>query len=107
LAKAKTEKKKAEAQEVLTSNQDAVKELYRKVVAYLKDNTIDLVKECTYQPWDEKTEQRVANWISVVADMKDPKTTSATSTAAVETTTAAPVDEVDAFMNDSDDDMPF
>lgn len=111
LAKAKTDKKKAEAQEVLTSNQNAVKELYKKVVAYLKDNTIDLVKECTYQPWDDKTEKRVNDWISVVADMKDPKTTSATNTTSVNATTESapsPADDIDAFMNgDSDDDMPF
>lgn len=111
LAKAKTDKKKAEAQEVLTANQNAVRELYKKVVAYLKDNTIDLVKECTYQPWDSTTEKRVNDWISVVADMKDPKTTSASSTVAstVETTATAPVDDIDSFINgtDNDDDMPF
>jgi hypothetical protein len=114
LAKAKTDKKKAEAQEVITANQNAVRELYKKVVAYLKDNTIDLVKECTYQAWDATTEKRVNDWISVVADMKDPKTTSASLAntivaTVVDTTTTAPVDDIDSFMNgtDNDDDMPF
>ena len=73
LAKAKSDKKKQEAQQVLADNQNAVRELYKNVIEYLKDNAIDLVKECAYQPWDEATEKRVQNWIDIVATMNDPK----------------------------------
>ena len=73
LAKAKSDKKKQEAQQVLVDNQNAVRELYKNVIEYLKDNAIDLVKECAYQPWDEATEKRVHNWIDIVATMNDPK----------------------------------
>ena len=100
LAKAKSDKKKQEAQQVLVDNQAAIRELYGKVIEYLKANAIDLVKECAYQPWDETTEKRVQNWIDIVATMNDPKAVTATD-AAVDTTTEAdvPVEAAaDAFM---------
>ena len=107
LAKAKTEKKKQEAQQILSDNQAAVRELYVKVIAYLKENAIDLVKECAYQPWDEATEKRVQNWIDIVATMNDPKTV---TSAPVETAAepAAPVEaSADEFLGIDDGDMPF
>ena len=109
LAKAKSDKKKAEAQAVLTENQSAIRDLYAKVIEYLKENTLDLVKECAYQPWDEATEKRVMNWIDIVATMNDPKAVTASEVA-----TGAPVEEapvpasVDAFFNGEENDgMPF
>jgi hypothetical protein len=108
LGKAKSDKKKQESQAVLTENQAAIRELYVKVIAYLKENSLDLVKECAYQPWDEATEKRVNNWIDIVATMNDPKTVSAVD--AVSTTEpAAPVEATaDEFLGGFDDgDMPF
>lgn len=104
LLKAKTEKKKADAQAILTENTDKIRELYGKVVAYLKENAIDLVKECTYQPWDEATEKRVQNWIDIVATMHDPKTVSADEAPAPvqETAAPAPASDVD-FLGDFGD----
>ena len=105
LLKAKTEKKKADAQAILTENTEKVRELYGKVVAYLKENAIDLVKECTYQPWDEDTEKRVQNWIDIVATMHDPKTVSADDSSApvFEASTApTPASDVD-FLGDFED----
>lgn len=112
LLKAKTDKKKQEAQAILTENRDKVKELYGKVVAYLKDNSIDLVKECTYQPWDEATEKRVQNWIDIVATLHDPKSVSATETptSTYEVPTQAPKpaeDAIDEFAGDFDEPLPF
>lgn len=117
LAKAKTEKKKQEAQQILTDNQNSIRELYSKVIAYLKENSIDLVKECSYQPWDEATEKRVQNWIDIVATMNDPKTVSAVETSNNPPTSVADKPEeasVDAFMgfdnspeNDEDEELPF
>lgn len=104
LLKAKNEKKRADAQAILTENTDKIRELYGKVVAYLKDNAIDLVKECTYQPWDEATEKRVQNWIDIVATMHDPKTVSADEAPAPvqETAAPAPASDVD-FLGDFGD----
>lgn len=117
LAKAKTEKKKQEAQQILTDNQNSIRELYSKVIAYLKENSIDLVKECSYQPWDEATEKRVQNWIDIVATMNDPKTVSAVETSNNSTPPTADKPEeasVDAFMGfdnspetDEDEELPF
>ena len=89
LAKAKSDKKKQEAQQVLVDNQNAVRELYKNVIEYLKDNAIDLVKECAYQPWDEATEKRVQNWIDIVATMNDPKAVTSADVAAESATEPA------------------
>lgn len=107
LAKAKAEKKKAEAQQVLTENQDAIRGLYGKVIEYLKENSIDLVKECAYQPWDEATEKRVKNWIDIVATLNDPKSVSSVETPSTVTEEAPAEATADAFMGMNDDDMPF
>lgn len=112
LLKAKTDKKKQEAQAILTENRDKVRELYGKAIAYLKDNSIDLVKECTYQPWDEATEKRVQNWIDIVATLHDPKSVSATETptSSYEAPTQAPKpaeDAIDEFAGDFDEPLPF
>lgn len=110
LAKAKTDKKKQEAQQILTDNHNTLRDLYGKVIEYLKENSLDIVKECGYQPWDEATEARVQNWIDIVATMNDPKSVSVNEVAApVVETTPAPAD-ADAFMGitgSEDDPMPF
>ena len=114
-AKAKAEKKKQEAQAVLTENQTAVRELYVKVISYLKEHTIDLVKECAYQPWDDETTKRVEDWIYVVGEMRDPKTITAKAlhkelsgeAEEEESTPAAPKPaDVTDFLG-TDEDMPF
>lgn len=111
LTKAKTEKKKAEAQQVIVDNQNAIRELYKKVIEYLKENSIDLVKECAYQEWDEKTTTRVNNWINNVVNMQDPKSTfGVNSSKTVETPTeTAPASDVDVMMGitEGEDELPF
>lgn len=110
LAKDKaTAKKKAEAQQILTDNQAAVRELYVKVIAYLKENAIDLVKECAYQPWTDEVTARVNNWIETVLALKDPKSETITAAPAVEETpTEASADEFLGIMDEqNDDDLPF
>ena len=78
----------------------------------MKENALDLEKECGYQEWDEKTSKRVQNWIDVVATMQNPKTVTVNETVAP--TPAAPVTEELAdpameVMTEStpDDDLPF
>ena len=106
LAKAKTEKKKQEAQAIINDNQAAIRELYVKVIAYLKDNSLDLVKECGYQPWSDEVTARVNKWINTVLLMQDPKAGSVTNdvaaplveeTPTTDSTSAAPFE----------DDLPF
>ena len=105
LAKAKTEKKKQEAQQILTDNQAAIRELYVKVIAYLKENSLDLVKECGYQPWTPEVTTRVNNWIETVLTLQDPKSGTVTaSPAAEETPTEASADD---FLGMGGDDLPF
>ena len=110
-AKAKTEAKRAAAQKAIEGLVSQIKELYKKALEYMKDNSLDLVKECGYQEWDEKTSKRVQNWIEVVATMQNPKTVTVNETAP---TTTSPVTEefVDPAMevmseSASDDDLPF
>lgn len=112
-AKAKSEAKKAAAQKAIEGLVPQIKVLYKKALEYMKENALDLEKECGYQEWDEKTSKRVQNWIEVVATMQNPKTVTVNETVAP--TTAAPVTEELAdpameVMNEStpnDDDLPF
>ena len=112
-AKAKSEAKKAAAQKAIEGLVPQIKVLYKKALEYMKENALDLEKECGYQEWDEKTSTRVQNWIDVVATMQNPKTV--TVNEVVSPTTAAPVTEefTDPAMevmtetNSSDDDLPF
>lgn len=119
LVKAKTEAKRQAAQATIGTLTDAIKELYKKSLDYLKEHAVDLVKECAYQEWDDNTKARVQRWIDTVAAMKDPVGGS------VETTQTAPVEKTgpaqpaessnntttdDPFkqmMNDGGDDLPF
>jgi hypothetical protein len=108
LAKAKSDKKKQEAQQVLVDNQNAVRELYKNVIEYLKDNAIDLVKECAYQPWDEATEKRVQNWIDIVATMNDPKAVTSADVTTEPEVVAEPVPAAaDDFMGLGMESTPF
>lgn len=109
LAKAKSDKKKQEAQQILVDNQAAIRDLYGKVIEYLKANAIDLVKECAYQLWDEATEKRVQNWIDIVATMNDPKAVTANDVPTEMTDESAdPVEAAaDAFMGLGMEDTPF
>ena len=110
LAKDKaTAKKKAEAQQILTDNQAAIRELYVRVIAYLKENSLDLVKECAYQPWTPEVTTRVNNWIETVLTLQDPKVATVTASPVVEETpTEASADEFLGIMDEQkDDDLPF
>lgn len=106
--KAKTDKKKQEAAQIIADNKDARIALKTKATDYMMANCIDIVKECAYQPWDEATEKRVQNWIDIVATMNDPKTVSSNDTVPQIETTTVPT-EVDPFMgfDNTDNGMPF
>jgi hypothetical protein len=106
VAKAKTEKKKAEAQALINENTPAIRELYVKAIEYLKANALDLVKECTYQPWDEATTARVQNWIEIVDAMEDPATVSSAPTQQV-STNAVQTSAEDAVISASVVEDPF
>ena len=85
--------------------------MYNKVIAYLKENALDLVKECTYQPWDEATENRVHLWINTVLNMQDPKIGSvenAESTAYSPEPSAGTTNiPTEDFLGTAEDDLPF
>lgn len=104
-----TAKKKAEAQQILTDNQAAIRELYVRVIAYLKENSLDLVKECAYQPWTDEVTTRVNNWIETVLILQDPKVATVTASPVVEETpTEASADEFLGIMDEQkEDDLPF
>ena len=75
LVKAKTEARRAQAQQTIADVTPDMKNLYRKAMTYLDENMkLDLEVECGYQPWDEATTKRVQDWIDTVAQHKDPAT---------------------------------
>lgn len=109
IAKAKTDKAKADAQAELDGMKDAVRALYQKATDYLKNeaHVLDLETECGFTPWSPETSTRVANWINAVANMQDPATETvneAVANAAEVVTEAAPAEEADSMMNG---DLPF
>ena len=109
LAKGKTQAQKDKALAEIESLKPAIRELYKKSLEYMKENSIDLEKECGYQQWSEALTTRVENWINTVLEMRDPKTTFVnevvTPTPTVQQTEVVseknPVDEM------VDGDLPF
>lgn len=115
--KAKTAAKKEAAQKTIEEITPEIKTLYGKAMDYLKENAVDLVKECAYQEWDEATTTRVQNWINAVVQMLDPKVEVVSNSTSQTTFTAEipvindPNDSNDAFtelvMGGNDDNLPF
>ena len=123
--KAKTQAKRDEKLKVVEENKVAIRELYAKAIEYVKANAIDLRDECGYKEWDEETKQRVENWITVVANMKDPKSVTVQQLQQASAAPAAPAAPVspttpqqapaapqsapatDMATSMIDDDMPF
>jgi hypothetical protein len=110
--KAKTDKAKADAQKELADMTSVVKAIYQKALDYLKGeaHTLNLEDECGYTPWSPEVSTRVANWIKLVADMKDPQVenineTAAPAAAEVVTETADPAADPAAQMATGD--LPF
>lgn len=68
--KAKTEAKRKAATKLISPESDLyvkVRELTGVAYEYLiKENVVNLVDECAYQPWDEETAARVQKWIDNV-----------------------------------------
>ena len=101
-------------------NTAELRKLYKKVIEQIKGFCPNLIEELGYKPWTPELTARVNNWIKIVLECKDPATydpeleklgneagekkgeaeqPAATSTAKVETATAAPAE--------STDDLPF
>lgn len=73
VAKAKTEAKKKAAEEALQKYIKDIAPLYQKAMDYLKENSLDIVEECSYKEWSPEVTERVNNWIDKVLNMEDPK----------------------------------
>jgi hypothetical protein len=110
-AKAKTAAKKEAAMKTITDLTPAIKDLYKKSLDYLKENSFDLVEECGYKDWDEATTARVQRWIDNVVAMQNPKTTASVAPTAVPTTPTVDVTEDPVAtmmgMGGDDDALPF
>lgn len=105
VAKAKTEKAKADAQKEVEALKETIKALYAKALNYLKDeaHVVDLQEECAYQPWSAEVESRVNNWINAVLAMQDPKVGAVNEAAPVE----VPLENAAAGSVDPVNDLPF
>lgn len=106
LAKGKTQAQKDKANAEIEGLKPAMRDLYGKALEYMKENTLDLEKECGYQPWNEATTKRVENWINIVLEMKDPKTTFVEAAPAPQVE-EIPVEAPAADFDPTSDDMPF
>lgn len=108
IGKAKTEAKKAAAEKKVAEMTASIKELYRKAIDYLRENTLNLEEECAYREWDAETSNRVNKWLAAVSNMQDPKNPVAAPAVAQTgdlfnevASESAPATSVD------DDDLPF
>ena len=111
-AKAKTkvtEKKIAEANEVVKNLTEDVKKLYLKAIEYMKQNSFNIFEKFGYKQWDSELAARVQNWINKVAIMQDPAAITfgapakAAAPAVEETIESDPFEDA---MGESED-MPF
>lgn len=94
-------------------------EIYKNVLAQIKQFCPDLNKELGYHPWDDATKARVQNWINIVLAGNDPGAEQAPAAPAeannsenktTETATSAPTPQTNVDPTptaDADDDLPF
>lgn len=108
MVKAKTAAKKEAAKKTVEELTDNIKALYQKSLDYLKENTFDLVEECGYSDWDERTVTRVNRWIEAVLNMTDPRVAGYVAPTTI-TEAETESDGVADMMNMSagDDNLPF
>ena len=109
VTKGKSAAKREAAQKQVEEMMPAIKELYKKATDYVLANSIDLVKECGYQEWDEATATRVQKWIDSVAKLQDPQnpvSNAATTFDAPATAVADAEPTTEKNMSDPDD-LPF
>lgn len=110
LDKAKTDAKREQLKHELSEMVTKVRELYSKALSYLKENAVDVEKECGYQPWSEATAERVNKWLDAVTNMRDPKgevtVDLQTPPEEIDVEIAATKDDVVDFVN-MEKDLPF
>ena len=104
---------KLSAHEVTTQ----MRELMKKAIDYIKENSLNVSEELSFKPWDDATTQRVARYLALVNDLQLPwRTSSADVTAAAANSfvhapnTGGGKDPLfDSFpgVEDGDDDLPF
>lgn len=104
--KAKTQAKKDQYAKEISELKEQIKSLYGQAIEYLKENAIDIEKECGYQPWSDEVTARVNKWIDNVVNMRNPGTVPVLEQATEEAPSigleVAAADDTDDFM-----DMPF
>lgn len=107
VTKGKSAAKREAAAKQVEEMTPQIKELYKKATDYVRENAIDLSKECGYQEWDEATATRVQNWIDAVAKLQDPQNpVSEAATTFDEPATEPTVETAEKDMGDPDD-LPF
>lgn len=109
IAKARTATDKAKKTEEAKSLVPEIKEIYKKVLDYLKENAPDLQEECGYKPWNEELTVRVNAWIEKVLRGENPaqSTTVSVSTAATAVFDGQDGVSITVDDDDDDDDLPF
>lgn len=112
MLKAKTESKRAEAESRKNALRDDIRELYSIAVEYMKGNALDIEDECSYKPWDERTTERVNNWIEKVLRCENPQygpnpVVTSSAPAAAPSGDAAPKSAPAAGPVIGDDELPF
>lgn len=101
--KAKTEKDKENKKKVCMEMAESIKPLMARAFEYMKENALDLEKECGYHEWSPELTARVNTWLDNVLNMRSPKGVQIIN----ETIPQAPAETVTVPQMEVDDDLPF
>jgi hypothetical protein len=107
MEKAKTDAKREAAKKEALDLVPAMREIYAKALDYLKDNAVDVVKECAFHPYPDEIAKRVQNWCDIVSQGIDPKSVTITESAATVVESAAEEAETAAKEENPGNDLPF
>ena len=104
--KARTEKDKEAKKKACMDMTEDIKTLMQKAFDYLKENAVDLEKECGYKEWSPEMADRINRFLQKVTSFQDPTKVSIneileSKTAPATETPAAPAPEK------KEDDLPF
>ena len=106
ITKARTATDKSKKMEEAKSLVPEIKEIYKKVLDYLKENAPNLEDECGYKPWGDELAARVNAWIEKVLKGENPVQT---TTPSVQEAVVDAFDEPEGvdMADDDDEDLPF
>lgn len=106
--KAKTEKDREAKKKVCMELAETIKPLMERAFEYVKNNALDIEKECGYKEWTPELTARTNKWLNNVLNLKDPEVVAINESAAKPAEApAAEMPATEQVATTDDDDLPF